>query len=202
MRPGSRWPPSNATATSTSSAPPKASTGPGRQHPRPGRLEGVHPPTSPVSPHSSPSTPTTTVAHREGLPDVQTRPTGQTDLPPHPRLDRRASDGRVRRPSGQPLGRAPNRLEHQNSSDQPAATAPSPSEPDATPSSPPNPHPTTSPKHSSPSTATVLALAEKGRSLFVPGTVDVAVEHECQSSVSPLSPEHTRLSTLLKGGGL
>ena len=53
------------------------------------------------------------LAHREGLPDVQTRPAGPPDLPPHPRIDRGAPEHRGRRDGRQPLDRGPNRLEHQ-----------------------------------------------------------------------------------------
>ena len=53
------------------------------------------------------------VAHREGLPDVQARPTGPPDLPPHPRLHRSPPERRVRRHGRIALDRAPNWLEHQ-----------------------------------------------------------------------------------------
>jgi Transposase DDE domain len=53
------------------------------------------------------------VAHREGLPDVQARPAGPTDLPPPARIDRGTPEHRGRRNGRQPLHRAPNRLEHQ-----------------------------------------------------------------------------------------
>jgi Transposase DDE domain len=44
------------------------------------------------------------LAHREELPHVQARPTGQTRLPPHPRLDRGPLDDRVRRAGRLALG--------------------------------------------------------------------------------------------------
>jgi hypothetical protein len=44
-----------------------------------------------------------TLAHREGLPDVQARPAGQAHLPPHPRLHRSSPQRRVRRNGGIPL---------------------------------------------------------------------------------------------------
>jgi hypothetical protein len=45
--------------------------------------------------------------------DVQARPAGPADLPPHPGIDRGPLEHRVRRPGRQPLDRTPNRLEHQ-----------------------------------------------------------------------------------------
>ena len=66
------------------------------------------------------------VAHREGLPDVQARPAGPPDLPPHPRIDRGPPDASCspRWPSAtgsrpKPVGAS------RNSSAPPAATAPS-----------------------------------------------------------------------------
>jgi hypothetical protein len=53
------------------------------------------------------------VAYREGLPDVQARPTGSPDLPPHPRLHRSPPERRVRRDGRITLDRTSNRLEHQ-----------------------------------------------------------------------------------------
>jgi hypothetical protein len=68
----------------------------GGQNPRAGRVEGIH-----HQPHRTacgvrhrrlpPA-----VAHREGVSDVQARPTGPADLPPHPRLHRGAPKRRVR----------------------------------------------------------------------------------------------------------
>jgi hypothetical protein len=49
---------------------------------------------------------------REELPDGQKRPAGPAHLPPHPGFHRSASDHRVRRPRGQPLDRASDRLVH------------------------------------------------------------------------------------------
>ena len=53
------------------------------------------------------------LAHREGLPDVQARPTSPADLPPSARVHRGAPEHRRRSDGRQPLHRAPNRLEHQ-----------------------------------------------------------------------------------------
>ena len=93
------------------------------------------------------------VAHREELPDVQTRPAGPAGLPPQARIDRGPPDHRVRRPGRQPLDRAPNRLEHQEIRPHrpPLPHRPDPSR-TAKPSPPPTPYPTTSAKPSPRST--------------------------------------------------
>ena len=71
------------------------------------------------------------VAHREGLPDVQARPAGPPDLPPHPRLHRRPPDHRVRRAGRQRTGSRPKPVGASRNSCAPhAATAPSRSRPD------------------------------------------------------------------------
>ena len=78
-----------------------------------GRVEGLHhQPHRPVRGVRHRRLPPA-VAHREGLPDVQARPAGPPDLPPHPRIHRGPPDHRVRRDGRQPLDRDPNRLEHQ-----------------------------------------------------------------------------------------
>ena len=106
---------------------------PRRWRPRPAPWPGGRdtPPTSSTSPPDvrhrrlPPA-----VAHREGLPDVQARPAGPPDLPPHPRIHRGAPEHRVRRDGRQPLHRDTKPVgASRNSSAPPAATAPSRSKP-------------------------------------------------------------------------
>ncbi len=117
----------------------------GGQDPGPGRVEGLHhQPRRPARGVRHRRLPPA-VAHREGLPDVQARPAGPPDLPPHPRIHRGAPEHRVRRDGRQPLHRDTKPAgASRNSSAPPAATAPSRSKPADKPSPPPTRYPTTS----------------------------------------------------------
>jgi hypothetical protein len=85
----------------------------GGQESSPGGMEGLHhQPHQPVRGVRHRRLPRA-LAHREGLPNVQARSAGPSDLPPHPRIDRGSPDDRVRRDGRQPLHRNPNQLEHQ-----------------------------------------------------------------------------------------